>query len=177
MSTILYRQCYATYISIMDDSQDNNDRWPDYLVEYAERRYRALATAERAFRNYPVGNPSWNIMLDLFVKSARGDVVSVTSATLASRYPPTTGLRHVHFLIEAGYVRRIADERDRRRFLLRLTSAAERAVAKILNEELEPSSRLPTSGLRTQASLDYRERVTDTNRSSSFGKRVKLRKR
>jgi hypothetical protein len=66
------------------------------------------------------GEPGWDMLLDLYLGELVGRKTSVTSACIASRVPPTTALRHVNTLCDAGRIERDRDENDARRCWLRL---------------------------------------------------------
>lgn len=63
---------------------------------------------------------SWGILLDLAVAHLRGERVATSSACAAAQVPLSTALRHVNQLIEAGWVKRVGDARDKRRTFLEL---------------------------------------------------------
>jgi hypothetical protein len=66
------------------------------------------------------GEPGWDMLLDLYLGELVGRKTSVTSACIASRVPPTTALRYVNTLCEAGRIERHRDENDARRHWLKL---------------------------------------------------------
>lgn len=93
------------------------------LIERAEGLYR-----ERRRRDAKIcrtselfGEPSWDILLDLFIAQGRERPVSVSSACIASTTPQSTALRYVGLLEKVGLVRRAKDPRDGRRQYLELT--------------------------------------------------------
>jgi hypothetical protein len=84
---------------------------------YADRRRRDRIIGQSEL----FGEPAWDILLDLFAAHVEGKDVSVSSACIGSASPPTTGLRWLGVLHEAGLVMREHDPRDQRRILVRLT--------------------------------------------------------
>lgn len=93
------------------------------LIERAERLYR-----ERRRRDARMGGsvdlfgePSWDILLDLFIAQGRERPVSVSSACIASSTPQSTALRYVGLLERVGLIRRARDPQDGRRQYLELT--------------------------------------------------------
>ncbi|MGN6356404.1 MAG: hypothetical protein ACTHLU_02855 [Novosphingobium sp.] len=70
------------------------------------------------------GEPAWDLLLDLYIRDKIGSRSSVTSACIGSRAPHTTALRHIEGLRQSGWIKRIPDEADKRRFWLALTPAA-----------------------------------------------------
>lgn len=70
------------------------------------------------------GEPAWDLLLDLYIREKSGSRSSVTSACIGSRAPHTTALRHIEALRRSGWIKRIPDEADKRRFWLALTPTA-----------------------------------------------------
>lgn len=70
------------------------------------------------------GEPAWDLLLDLYIREKSGSRSSVTSACIGSRAPHTTALRHIDALRRSGWIKRIPDEGDKRRFWLALTPGA-----------------------------------------------------
>jgi hypothetical protein len=75
----------------------------------------------------PLNEGCWAILLDLYANQGKRRV-SVSSASIASGGPPTTGLRWIGLLLDAGLIERIADARDGRRVHLELTQRGFSAV-------------------------------------------------
>ncbi|QDZ06374.1 hypothetical protein FPZ24_01885 [Sphingomonas panacisoli] len=69
-----------------------------------------------------LGDPAWNMLLDLYVATAINQAVSVSSLCLAAGAPSTTALRYLFAMIEAEMVEKTPDPRDRRRYYVSLTS-------------------------------------------------------
>ncbi|UZK68941.1 MarR family transcriptional regulator [Sphingomonas sp. S1-29] len=80
------------------------------------------------------GEPAWYILLDLYASAGEGRAISVTSASVASGAPTTTGLRMVRVLEDKGLVCRGQVQTDRRRSDVRLTPAGRDAVEQALRE-------------------------------------------
>jgi DNA-binding MarR family transcriptional regulator len=66
-------------------------------------------------------DPAWDILLDLFIATRRGQALTVSDVGLASRVPHTTALRWVDYLIDKGALESEPDSNDKRRRLIRLT--------------------------------------------------------
>ena len=79
-------------------------------------------------------DPAWDMLLDLSAARAEHKRVSVTSLCIASGVPPTTALRWIALLTEAGQLERVEDERDRRRAFIALTDRAAEAMARYFSE-------------------------------------------
>ena len=79
-------------------------------------------------------DPAWDILLYLTVARAEHTRVSVTSLCIASGVPPTTALRWISQMTEAGLLERVEDETDRRRAFIALTDKAAEAIARYFAE-------------------------------------------
>lgn len=79
-------------------------------------------------------DPAWDILLDLSAARAEHARVSVTSLCIASGVPPTTALRWIAQMTEAGLLVRIEDESDRRRAFIDLSDKASEAMARYFHE-------------------------------------------
>jgi len=75
-------------------------------------------------------DPAWDMLLDLTAARAEQARVSVTSLCIASGVPPTTALRWIGQMVEAGLFERIEDDADRRRAFVALTDKAADAMAR-----------------------------------------------
>lgn len=80
------------------------------------------------------GEPAWDILLDLYICQGTSRPTSVTSSCLASRAPATTALRYIQYLCDHDVIVRTPDNRDRRRSWLRLSSSAEIAMDRYLDQ-------------------------------------------
>jgi DNA-binding MarR family transcriptional regulator len=83
---------------------------------YRDRRRRAQHLPHRL-----LGEPAWDILLDLYVAAGRGEAVSVSNACRAADAPPSTALRWLQHLEHDGLVERVPDPKDGRRHFARLT--------------------------------------------------------
>jgi DNA-binding MarR family transcriptional regulator len=79
-------------------------------------------------------DPAWDILLDLTAARAEHARVSVTSLCIAAGVPPTTALRWISQMVEAGLLERQEDEIDRRRAFIALSDRAADAVARYFAE-------------------------------------------
>ena len=88
----------------------------------ARRRLYAL------FGRRLFSDPSWDILLELFVSTLEGRKVTVSTACMAACAPTTTALRHIAYLVQEGLVIRRPHPADARSTYLELTG---QAVAKL----------------------------------------------
>jgi DNA-binding MarR family transcriptional regulator len=79
-------------------------------------------------------DPAWDILLDLTAARAEHIRVSVTSLCIASGVPPTTALRWISQMTEAGLLERVEDDSDRRRAFIQLGDKAADAMARYFAE-------------------------------------------
>ncbi|WP_374143406.1 hypothetical protein [Sphingomonas sp.] len=69
-------------------------------------------------------DPAWDMLLDLFAADLERARVSVSSLCIAAAVAPTTALRWISRMTEAGLFEREADPFDRRRAFMRLSAQA-----------------------------------------------------
>lgn len=88
------------------------------------------------------GEPSWDILLDLFIAQHEG---RQTSVSMLGGYitPSATVLRHARSLQQRGLVTRKGDRYDRRRHLIRLTPRAVDLMKRILSKADVEGPRAP----------------------------------
>lgn len=79
-------------------------------------------------------DPAWDMLLDLTAARAEHTRVSVTSLCIASGVPPTTALRWIGQMSDAGLLQRVEDETDRRRAFIALTDRAADGMARYFAE-------------------------------------------
>lgn len=81
---------------------------------------RARRMRDKVFGGDLFADPAWDMLLDLYAAELEQRRVSVSSLCIASAVPPTTALRHIGAMIEAGFLERSADPGDRRRAYISL---------------------------------------------------------
>lgn len=94
------------------------------------RMIRQRQMRARFFDGDLFADPAWDMLLDLTAAHVEKSKVSVTSLCIASSVPPTTALRWIGQMTEAGLLKRIEDESDRRRAFITLTDKAADAMAR-----------------------------------------------
>lgn len=103
---------------------------PSYLEKaqalYAHRRKRERIFGDMARTFY---EPTWDIMLDLFVAHERGVSTSILSACVASCVPTSTALRWIRALEDANMVVSRPSGHDKR---VRYVALTDQAVAMML---------------------------------------------
>jgi DNA-binding MarR family transcriptional regulator len=99
------------------------------LGQIALREYRMRRSRESMIPATLLGEPCWDILLDLMVAKAAGIRISIKAACIASRVPPTTALRWINLLEEAGLIWKSDDNSDKRRTWIGLSDAGLKAMA------------------------------------------------
>lgn len=98
----------------------------------APRLVRAMIRARRLrdqhFHPELFADPAWDMLLDLYAARLEGVRVSVSSLCIAAAVPPTTALRWIGTLHDAGLFEREPDPIDRRRAHIKLTDRAAAAM-------------------------------------------------
>jgi hypothetical protein len=79
-------------------------------------------------------DPSWDILLELFVSTLEGRKVTVSTACMAACAPTTTALRHIAYLVQEGLVVRRPHPADARSTYLELTPQAITRLTQYFNE-------------------------------------------
>jgi DNA-binding MarR family transcriptional regulator len=83
---------------------------------------------DRFFEPALFADPGWDILLDLFAAQEEGKAVSVSSLCIAASVPPTTALRWITNMTEAGLLVRVQDPGDARRVFIELSENARRQM-------------------------------------------------
>lgn len=107
------------------------------LVAYAKFLLKTAGLRTKVASDLRLVSTQWNILLDLFISAFERRAVPTGDACLASAAPHSTALRHVIFLMEAGYVTRLPDPDDARRTLVGLTSKGVEFVGGCLQVEFD----------------------------------------
>ncbi|MFC3102181.1 MarR family transcriptional regulator [Altererythrobacter lauratis] len=79
-------------------------------------------------------DPAWDMLLDLTAARVEHVRVSVTSLCIAAGVPPTTALRWISQMTDAGLFQRVEDDTDRRRAFIQLSDKAADAMARYFDE-------------------------------------------
>lgn len=91
------------------------------LLELAVFDYRSRQRRQRHLPGDLLGEPAWDMLLDLFIAVLQRRRISVSSACMASGVPSTTALRWLGQLERMGLVEREASKNDLRVVLVKLT--------------------------------------------------------
>lgn len=105
--------------------------WLDAAVDaYNMRRNR-----EKIFGDTQLfGEPTWDILLDLFIAELRDVKMQTTSVCIGAQVPQTTALRWLALLERENLVRRYRDNEDSRRVYIQLTEPALKKMVHVFYE-------------------------------------------
>lgn len=101
-------------------------------VERARIIYRNRRLRNRHFDDDLFAEPSWDILLDLFIADEAGESISVSSACIGSAAPHATALRHLGLMQRKGLVERSAHPHDRRCQQVNITATAAASMHDLL---------------------------------------------
>jgi hypothetical protein len=97
---------------------------------------RRVIRARRMRSEFFVGDlfadPAWDMLLDLYAAELEHRQISVSSLCIAAAVPPTTALRWIGTLHEAGLFDRKADPNDRRRAYIALSDTARQGMERYI---------------------------------------------
>ncbi len=94
---------------------------------------RARRMRDRHFGEGMFEDPAWDMMLDLYAAHLERAQVSVSSLCIAAAVAPTTALRWIARLTNAGLFQRTPDPFDRRRAFMSLTDAGLTAMSRYVS--------------------------------------------
>lgn len=108
---------------------------PETLVRLTAVARELYASRRRRHKFLPAdlfGEPTWDILLDLYISTRENRRVPTTSACIGAHVPPTTALRWLRILEARGLVEREDDGRDGRRTFVRLSPSGLAAMDQTL---------------------------------------------
>lgn len=102
-------------------------------MEFIRTILKLRASRRAVFGPTLFGEPSWDMLLELYDAHYRQRRESVSSLCIASGVPATTALRWIGTLESEGWIVRVPDPSDRRRVQVELTQNSLEAMAKVLS--------------------------------------------
>jgi DNA-binding MarR family transcriptional regulator len=93
----------------------------DKLAAIATSFYRSRQLRSALFQSELLGEPAWDMLLDLFIHKVQGRRVPTTSLCLAANTPVATGLRWIAALEREKLVHRSTSAADGRSKLIEMT--------------------------------------------------------
>lgn len=102
-------------------------------AELARKVYRARRLREKFLPSELLGEPVWDMLLDLYIAALEGRQISVTSACAASAVPQTTALRWLSLMEDRGFTRRREAKHDKRVHFVEITTEGARHMQNYLS--------------------------------------------
>jgi DNA-binding MarR family transcriptional regulator len=97
---------------------------------------RSLIKAQSLRSNYisdvPLGDPAWEILLDLLAARLESKQVAASSLCIAAGIPSSSAMRLIDTLTSRGVIVRTRDPRDARRSFVELSGTAEQQLRRYL---------------------------------------------
>jgi DNA-binding MarR family transcriptional regulator len=84
---------------------------------------------DQHFDSLLFADPAWDMLLDLMAARLERSEVAVSSLCIAAAVPPTTALRWIKSMTDAGMFERLADPDDGRRIFIRLADRTAEGMA------------------------------------------------
>lgn len=117
------------------DAQDSSAPYitsrPDRALpdpKFVRRILRNRRRRDEYFDHGLFADPAWDMLLDLCAAKLEGVKVSVSSLCIAACVPPTTALRWIGQMVDAGLLVRVEDESDKRRVFIGLSVKCDHAL-------------------------------------------------
>lgn len=104
------------------------------LLETARALYRERRLRARHFPASLFAEPTWDMLLDLYIADGERRRITVKSVCISANVPTTTAMRHLRWLHEQGFVERLSHPHDARSTHVRLTAVGLTAMANYLDE-------------------------------------------
>ena len=101
-------------------------------VELIRAMLRARRLRDRFFAPELFSDPAWDMLLDLAVAGLERKRVAVSSLCIAASVPPTTALRYIKTMTDAGLFVRRPDRTDGRRVFIELSEGTLAAMLRYL---------------------------------------------
>jgi DNA-binding MarR family transcriptional regulator len=122
----------------------------DAALSLAKEIYRFRRKRNEFFASTLFADPSWDILLELYVLRREGRKASVKSVCIASGVPPTTALRWIGMLVKQGLLERNNDQADQRVRWITLSDAGFESMHKLLLSGVSPAMNTSDESILTQ---------------------------
>ncbi len=111
-------------------------------VAFLESQFRVRRLRGRHLPGLALGEPAWDMLLDLSVALYWRRETSVTSLCIAADVPSTTALRWINSMTKAGLIVRRPCQRDGRRSFLAISPDTYRAMLALAADALRAEQRV-----------------------------------
>ena len=117
-----------------DPAQAPSEALPERAVALG---YARQLLALRQMRRDMLGadlfaDPAWDLLLHLYLETSAGRQVAISGLCAAAKVRPTTGLRWINLLVEAGLLAKTDDPADARRVFLSFAPGGEERMDRLL---------------------------------------------
>jgi DNA-binding MarR family transcriptional regulator len=139
----------------MSRSEDDRERDRDELadsgadrsatVRFARQLFSLRRLREEVFGANLFADPAWDLLLHLYVESAAGAQVAISGLCAAARVRPTTGLRWINLLVDAGLLEKSDDPDDARRVFVGFAEGAEESIHRLLIQAISETAEEPAA--------------------------------
>jgi DNA-binding MarR family transcriptional regulator len=116
------------------DSVSQGTTAPAVSLDTVRQVIRARRLRARFFDEELFADPAWDMLLDLLQAEIAQHRVPVSSLCIAATVPPTTALRWIKTMTDAGLFKRRADPHDGRRVFVELSVNASDAMRRYFGE-------------------------------------------
>ncbi len=116
------------------------DASPMEMAAHASLIYSMRRERERFLPKEILGEPAWDMLLELFVASVKGGELSIKSISHASGVPPTTALRYIEVMVANGSVLRRRSTEDKRVSYIRLSKDGYNAMSALIKSSMQQST-------------------------------------
>jgi DNA-binding MarR family transcriptional regulator len=120
-------------------------------IAFLEGQFRIRRLRARHLHGLSLGEPAWDILLDLAVAQYWRRETSVTSLCIAADVPSTTALRWINGMTKAGLIVRRPCLRDGRRSFLAIAPATYQAMLALAADSLRSVEKVRTRYQRSAA--------------------------
>ncbi|MEO6113397.1 MAG: winged helix DNA-binding protein [Sphingomicrobium sp.] len=107
---------------------------PNVSAELVRQVIRARRVRARFFDELLFADPAWDMLLDLLQAEIAQHRVPVSSLCIAAAVPPTTALRWIKTMTDAGLFLRRSDPHDGRRVFVELSPSASESIRRYFSE-------------------------------------------
>ena len=119
-----------------------NDMAEADCVAFIESQFRIRRLRARHLAGLSLGEPAWDILLDLTIAQYWRRETSVTSLCIAADVPSTTALRWISGMTKAGLIVRRSCQRDGRRSFLAISPETNQAMLALAADALRTEARV-----------------------------------
>jgi DNA-binding MarR family transcriptional regulator len=120
-------------------------------IAFLEGQFRIRRLRARHLPGLSLGEPAWDILLDLAVAHYWRRETSVTSLCIAADVPSTTALRWINGMTKAGLIVRRPCQRDGRRSFLGISADSYQAMLALASDALRTGDRVRARYQRSAA--------------------------